>query len=65
MSRRKAEQLELTPLATVTGYCATGVAPAMLVCSIPTVQKLWKMNNREGENDYDLYNIMRHLLQLV
>ena len=25
MSRRKAEELELTPLATITGYCATGV----------------------------------------
>ena len=56
MSRRKAEELELTPLATVTGYCATGVAPAdVMSAPIPTVQKLWKMNNREGENDYDLY----------
>ena len=56
MSRRKAEQLELTPLATVTGYCATGVAPAdVMSAPIPTVQKLWKMNNREGEKDYDLY----------
>jgi len=56
MSRRKAEELELTPLATVTGYCATGVDPAdVMSAPIPTVQKLWKMNNREGENDYDLY----------
>ena len=56
MSREKAEKLELTPLATITGYCATGVAPAdVMSAPIPTVQKLWKMNNREGENDYDLY----------
>ena len=56
MSRRKAEELELTPLATVTGYCATGVDPAdVMSAPIPTVQKLWKMNNREGEKDYDLY----------
>ena len=56
MSRRKAEELELTPLATVTGYCATGVDPAdVMSAPISTVQKLWKMNNREGENDYDLY----------
>ena len=56
MSREKAEELELTPLATVTGYCATGVAPAdVMSAPIPTVQKLWKMNNRDGESDYDLY----------
>ena len=56
MSREKAEELELTPLATITGYCATGVAPAdVMSAPIPTVQKLWRMNNREGENDYDLY----------
>ncbi len=56
MSRRKAEQLELTPLATVTGYCATGVKSVdVMSAPIPTVQKLWKMNNREGEKDYDLY----------
>ena len=56
MSREKAEELELTPLATITGYCATGVAPAdVMSAPIPTVQKLWKMNNREGEKDYDLY----------
>jgi len=56
MSREKAEELELTPLATITGYCATGVAPAdVMSAPIPTVQKLWKMNNRDGESDYDLY----------
>ena len=56
MSRKKAEELELTPLATVTGYCATGVDSAdVMSAPIPTVQKLWKMNNREGEKDYDLY----------
>ena len=56
MSRKKAEELELTPLATITGYCATGVDPAdVMSAPIPTVQKLWKINNREGENDYDLY----------
>jgi len=56
MSRKKAEELELTPLATITGYCATGVDPAdVMSAPIPTVQKLWKMNNREGEKDYDLY----------
>ncbi len=56
MSRKKAEELELTPLATITGYCATGVDPAdVMSAPIPTVQKLWKMNNREGESDYDLY----------
>ena len=56
MSRKKAEELELTPLATITGYCATGVDPAdVMSAPIPTVQKLWKMNNRKGESDYDLY----------
>ena len=56
MSRKKAEELDLTPLATITGYCATGVDPAdVMSAPIPTVQKLWKMNNRKGENDYDLY----------
>ena len=56
MSRRKAEELELTPLATITGYCATGVAPAdVMSAPIPAVQKLWKMNSRNGEEDYDLY----------
>jgi len=56
MSREKAEELELTPLATITGYCATGVNPAdVMSAPIPTVEKLWKMNNRDGENDYDLY----------
>ena len=56
MSRRKAEELELEPLATITGYCATGVkSKEVMSAPIPTVQKLWKMNNREGEKDYDLY----------
>jgi len=56
MSRAKAEKLELTPLATITGYCATGVDPAdVMSAPIPTVQQLWKMNNRDGESDYDLY----------
>ena len=56
MSRRKAEELELEPLATITGYCATGVkSKDVMSAPIPTVQKLWKMNNREGEKDYDLY----------
>jgi len=56
MSREKAKELELTPLATITGYCATGVNPAdVMSAPIPTVQKLWKMNNRKGETDYDLY----------
>ncbi|OIR23431.1 MAG: hypothetical protein BEU00_02750 [Marine Group III euryarchaeote CG-Epi3] len=56
MSRKKAEELELTPLATITGYCATGVDPAdVMSAPIPTVQKLWKMNSRDGESDYDLY----------
>jgi acetyl-CoA C-acetyltransferase len=56
MSREKAEELELAPLATITGYCATGVNPAdVMSAPIPTVEKLWKTNNREGESDYDLY----------
>ena len=56
MSRRKAEELELEPLATITGYCATGVkSKDVMSAPIPTVEKLWKMNNREGEKDYDLY----------
>ena len=56
MSRKKAEELELTPLATITGYCATGVDPAdVMAAPIPTVQKLWKINTRKGESDYDLY----------
>ena len=56
MSRRKAEELELETLATITGYCATGVnSKDVMSAPIPTVQKLWKMNNREGEKDYDLY----------
>jgi len=56
MSREKAEELELAPLATITGYCATGINPAdVMSAPIPTVEKLWKTNNREGESDYDLY----------
>ena len=56
MSRKKAEELGLAPLATITGYCASGLkSEDVMSAPIPTVQKLWKMNNREGEKDYDLY----------
>ncbi|HJN31977.1 MAG: thiolase family protein [Candidatus Poseidoniia archaeon] len=56
MSREKAEQLELEPLATITGYCAVGIEHAdVMSAPIPTVHKLWKMLGRDGEKDYDLY----------
>ena len=56
MSREKAEELELEPLATITGYCAVGIEHAdVMSAPIPTVQKLWKMLGRDGEKDYDLY----------
>lgn len=56
MSRQKAEELGLEVLATVTNYCSVGVAPEdVMSAPIPTVQKLWKMQGRSGEKDYDLY----------
>ena len=56
MSREKAEELNLEVLATITNYCAVGVAPEdVMSAPIPTVQKLWKMQGRTGEEDYDLY----------
>ena len=56
MSREKAEELNLEVLATITNYCAVGVAPEdVMSAPIPTVQKLWKMQGRTGEQDYDLY----------
>ena len=56
MSREKAEELNLNVLATVTNYCATGVASEdVMSAPIPTVQKLWRMQGRGGEQDYDLY----------
>ena len=56
MSREKAEELGLEVLATITNYCAVGVAPEdVMSAPIPTVKKLWKMQGRAGEEDYDLY----------
>ena len=56
MSREKAEELELEILATVTNYCSVGVASEdVMSAPIPTVQKLWEMQGRSGEKDYDLY----------
>ena len=56
MSREKAEELNLEVLATITNYCAVGVTPEdVMSAPIPTVQKLWKMQGRTGEEDYDLY----------
>tara|TARA_B110000014_G_scaffold231134_1_gene193014 strand:- start:922 stop:2094 length:1173 start_codon:yes stop_codon:yes gene_type:complete len=56
MSREKAEELDLEVLATITNYCAVGVSPEdVMSAPIPTVQKLWKMQGRTGEQDYDLY----------
>jgi len=56
MSREKAEELNLEVLATITNYCAVGVASEdVMSAPIPTVQKLWKMQGRTGEEDYDLY----------
>ncbi len=56
MSREKAEELGLEVLATITNYCAVGVAPEdVMSAPIPTVKKLWKMQGRSGEEDYDLY----------
>jgi len=56
MSREKAEELGLEILATVTNYCSVGVASEdVMSAPIPTVQKLWKMQGRNGEQDYDLY----------
>ena len=55
-SREKAEELNLEILATITNYCAVGVSPEdVMSAPIPTVQKLWKMQGRSGEQDYDLY----------
>ena len=56
MSREKAEELNLEVLGTITNYCAVGVTPEdVMSAPIPTVQKLWKMQGRTGEEDYDLY----------
>jgi len=56
MSREKAEELGLEVLATITNYCSVGVASEdVMSAPIPTVQKLWKMQGRSGEKDYDLY----------
>ena len=56
MSREKAEELGLEVLGTVTNYCSVGVASEdVMSAPIPTVQKLWKMQGRSGEKDYDLY----------
>ena len=56
MSREKAEELNLEVLGTITNYCAVGVTPEdVMSAPIPTVQKLWKMQGRTGEKDYDLY----------
>jgi len=56
MTREKAEELNLEPLATITGYCAVGIEHAdVMSAPIPTVQKLWKLLGRDGEKDYDLY----------
>ena len=54
--KKKGGRTELELLATITGYCASAVkSKDVMSAPIPTVQKLWKMNNREGEKDYDLY----------
>lgn len=56
MSREKANELELECLATITNYCAVGVpSEDVMSAPIPAVQKLWKMQGRKGEQDYDLY----------
>ena len=56
MSREKADELRLEVLATITNYCSVGVASEdVMSAPIPTVQKLWKMQGRSGEKDYDLY----------
>ena len=56
MSREKAEELNLEVLGTITNYCAVGVTPEdVMSAPIPTVKKLWKMQGRSGEEDYDLY----------
>ena len=56
MSREKAEEFDLEVLATITNYCAVGVSPEdVMSAPIPTVQKLWGMQGRNGEQDYDLY----------
>ena len=56
MTREKAEELDLEPLAIITGYCAVGIEHAdVMSAPIPTVQKLWKLLGRDGEKDYDLY----------
>ena len=56
MSREKANELRLECLATITNYCAVGVASEdVMSAPIPAVQKLWKMQGRNGEQDYNLY----------
>jgi|TARA_B110000263_G_scaffold236555_1_gene236010 acetyl-CoA C-acetyltransferase len=56
MSREKANELDLECLATITNYCAVGVpSEDVMSAPIPAVQKLWKMQGRNGEQDYDLY----------
>ena len=56
MSRERAQELGLEILATITNYCAVGVASEdVMSAPIPTVKKLWKMQGRNGEGDYDLY----------
>ena len=56
MSREKANELGLECLATITNYCAVGVASEdVMSAPIPAVQKLWKMQGRNGEQDYNLY----------
>jgi len=56
MSREKADELRLEVLATITNYCSVGVASEdVMSAPIPTVQKLWKIQGRSGEKDYDLY----------
>ena len=56
MSREKAKELDLECLATITNYCAVGVpSEDVMSAPIPAVQKLWKMQGRNGQQDYDLY----------
>jgi acetyl-CoA C-acetyltransferase len=51
MSREKAEELNLQPMAKITEWCSVGVAPEIMgVGPIPAVQKLLKQTGEQVEN---------------
>lgn len=57
MSREKAEELNLQPLAKITGWCSVGVAPEIMgVGPIPAVQKLL-MQTEERVEDIDRFEL--------